>query len=216
MLSSGHRLSDIRGAAAIVALAGAMVVAAASDQANAVCSVFDGRPCAPTVCSVFRHGPCIPEIEYPIGQDLRLTIESVRTDDNPTAANASAHTEHHDAEGERKLNSIGALFAALRACWVPPAMDVARPGFQMSVRFAFTRTGEIIAAPRVTYVTPDTPGDVRDLYHTAIAQSLERCTPIPFTRGMGGAIAGRPIAIRFVDNRSKDDAAVSATTQNSK
>ena len=45
-----------------------------ADPAGA-CSVFDRHPCAPTVCSVFRRGPCMPEIEYPIGQDLRLTIE---------------------------------------------------------------------------------------------------------------------------------------------
>jgi hypothetical protein len=44
---------------------------------------------------------------------------------------------------------------------------------------------------------------VRDRYHAAITQALERCTPITFTPGMGGAVAGRPIAIRFVDNRAK-------------
>jgi hypothetical protein len=35
----------------------------------------------------------------------------------------------------------------------------------------------------------------------AITAALERCTPLPFTDGLGGAVAGRPIAIRFVDNR---------------
>jgi hypothetical protein len=37
----------------------------------------------------------------------------------------------------------------------------------------------------------------------AITAALERCTPLPFTDGLGGAVAGRPIAIRFVDNREK-------------
>jgi hypothetical protein len=32
--------------------------------------------------------------------------------------------------------------------------------------------------------------------------ALERCTPLRFTPGLGGAIAGRPIAIRYVDNRN--------------
>ena len=41
------------------------------------CSVLDSRPCTPYYCSVFNHGPCIPEIDYPYGQDLRLTIQSV-------------------------------------------------------------------------------------------------------------------------------------------
>jgi hypothetical protein len=42
---------------------------------------------------------------------------------------------------------------------------------------------------------------VKDLYYQAITAALERCSPMPFTTGLGGAIAGRPIAIRFVDNR---------------
>jgi hypothetical protein len=44
---------------------------------------------------------------------------------------------------------------------------------------------------------------VRDSYHHAIIAALERCTPLPFTTELGGAIAGRPIAIRFVDNREQ-------------
>ena len=40
------------------------------------------------------------------------------------------------------------MFAALRACWVPPPQDLARPGMQMSVRFAFKRSGEIIGRSR--------------------------------------------------------------------
>jgi hypothetical protein len=36
--------------------------------------------------------------------------------------------------------------------------------------------------------------------------ALARCTPLHFTEGMSGAVAGRPIAIRFVDNRTIDSA----------
>jgi hypothetical protein len=74
---------------------------------------------------------------------------------------------------------------------------------QMSVRFAFKRSGEIIAAPRVTYATPDVPPETRGTYLRAITAALERCTPLRFTEGFGGAVAGRPIAIRFVDNRDQ-------------
>jgi hypothetical protein len=61
----------------------------------------------------------------------------------------------------------------------------------------------MIGAPRLTFVTPDSSSQDRNKYRHAIDASLERCTPIPFTKGMGGAIAGRPIAVRFVDNRGK-------------
>jgi hypothetical protein len=50
------------------------------------------------------------------------------------------------------------------------------------------------------------PAAVRDLYRDAVNAALSRCTPLHFSKGMGGAIAGRPIAIRFVDNRTIDDA----------
>lgn len=69
------------------------------------------------------------------------------------------------------------------------------------VRFSFKRTGEIIAAPRVTYATAGVQGDTRAIYLKAINASLSACTPLKFTGGLGGALAGRPIAIRYVDNR---------------
>src|SRR5712671_2034837 len=156
------------------------------------CSVLDGRPCTPSFCSVFNHGPCIPEIDYPYGENLQLTIQSVP----PQQDSAKYQKPDHD------LDSIGDLFAALRVCWSPPPADSAREGMQMSVRFSFKRSGEIIAAPRLTYATAGVPADTRATYLKAINASLNACEPLKFTSGLGGALAGRPIAIRYVDNRA--------------
>jgi hypothetical protein len=105
-----------------------------------------------------------------------------------TAATSTAPHAERDVRGVARL-----LIAA--AC-------VRRaPGMQMSVRLSFKRTGEIIGSPRVTYTSPNTPPEVKELYYQAIIAALERCSPMPFTTGLGGAVAGRPIAIRFVDNR---------------
>jgi len=41
----------------------------------------------------------------------------------------------------------------------------------------------------------------------AINDSLDACLPLKFTSGLGGALAGRPIAIRYVDNRDLGRAA---------
>jgi hypothetical protein len=155
------------------------------------CSVLDGRPCTPTFCSVFNHGPCIPEIEYPTGENLQLTIESVPSHDDA----AKYIRPDHD------LDTIGDLFAELRSCWSPPAADSARQDMQMSVRFSFKRSGEIIAVPRLTFATAGVSADVRDIYLKAIKASLDACMPLKLTNGLGGALAGRPIAIRYVDNR---------------
>jgi len=184
----------------------AMIVASAAapllppSPAHAVCSVFDRYPCAPTTCSVFRRGPCIPEIDYPIGQDLRLTIES-RSPGEPAARDDTRSDPH-----EHELATIRAMFDALRACWVPPQQEQARAGMQMSVRFALKRSGEIIATPRVTYASPGAPPEARETYLNAITAALERCTPLHLTDGLGGAVAGRPIAVRFVDNRKLEPA----------
>ena len=71
----------------------------------------------------------------------------------------------------------------------------------MSVRFSFKRSGEIISTPRITFATARAPADVRATYLEAINASLGACVPLKFTSGLGGALAGRPIAIRYVDNR---------------
>ena len=158
---------------------------------HAPCSVLDGQPCTPTFCSVFNDGPCIPEIFYPYGENLQLTIQTVPPQDQA----ATYRKPDHD------LNSIGDLFAALRSCWTPPAADDAREGMQMSVRFSFKRSGEMIGAPRLTFSTLGVPADTRATYLKAINSSLNACLPLKFTDGLGGALAGRPIAIRYVDNR---------------
>jgi hypothetical protein len=163
----------------------------ATPFAHAPCSVLSGEPCTPSFCSVFNHGPCIPEIDYPIGQNLQLTIQSVPARDDA----AKYQKPDHD------LDTIGDLFAALRSCWSPPPADDAREGMQMSVLFSFKRTGEIIAPPRITYSTRDVPQQTRELYRKAITSSLDACVPLKFTGGLGGALAGRPIMIRYVDNR---------------
>jgi hypothetical protein len=153
--------------------------------------VLDERPCTPSFCSVFNHGPCIPEIDYPYGENLQLTIESVPSHDDA----AKYSRPDHD------LDTIADLFAELRSCWSPPPADSAREDMQMSVRFSFKRSGEIIASPRVTYATAGVSADTRATYLKAITASLDACVPLKFTGGLGGAIAGRPIAIRYVDNR---------------
>ena len=180
----------------VVALAASgMTPVALAQTPQSQCSVLSGRPCHPSFCGVFHRGPCMPYYLPPLGEDLRLTI--VSTDDYAASNNGAEQPE---------LDSIGAMYAALRACWVPPPKDEARHGMEYTIRFAFKRDGQIVAPPRVTYASHDAPADVRDIYREAVNAALKRCTPLHFSDGMGGAVAGRPIAIRFVDNRTGDKA----------
>ena len=126
----------------------------------------------------------------PLGQDLQLTI--VSTDGDATEnARESAGSDAERTADDRKLDSIGDMFAALRACWVPPPKDEARHGMEYTIRFAFKRDGEVIAPPRMTYATHDAPAALRDIFREAIDAALQRCTPLHFSAGMAGAVAGR-------------------------
>src|ERR1700756_1277586 len=129
------------------------------------CSVLDGRPCTPSYCSVFNHAPCIPEIDYPYGENLQLTIQTVP----PKEDEPKYQRPDHD------LDTIGDLFAQLRSCWSPPPVDQAREGMQMSVRFSFKRSGDLIGPPRMTFATSGASADTRSTYLRAINDSLDAC-----------------------------------------
>jgi len=170
------------GAAALGAKDGAMAQLRLP-PAQAPCSVLSGRPCHPEFCGVFHGGPCFPQYLPPIGEDLRLTI--VSTDENDPANKAGGDAGVKGAEKpaddgddgaahDQALDSISALYAALRACWVPPPKDEARHGMQYTVRFALKRDGEIVAPPRVTYSSHDAPAEVRDVYRDAVNAALRQ------------------------------------------
>ena len=99
------------------------------------------------------------------------------------------------------INTIKEVFAALEACWVPPGLDQARAGMQITVQVSFKRSGELLGKPRITYETPAASEDERLSYRVAMAEALRRCTPLPFTDALGNALAGRPMTLRFIDNR---------------
>jgi len=134
-----------------------------------------------------NDGSCGPEI---LPHTLTLTIHSV--DVTPGKAPSP----------DAPINSIHELFEALRTCWEPPTRDQAQQGVQMSVRFSFKRSGDIIAPPFMTYATPGTKADTKQVYLGAINAAIARCAPLPFSKSFGAAIAGQPISIRYIDDRA--------------
>ncbi len=135
-----------------------------------------------------------------------MTIVSTVSDAKSSNLVATPDAGVHDAKSDagHSLDTIREVFNALRACWIPPPEDEAHPNMQMSIRFSFRGNGEIISAPRVTYKSPDASPETISIYHNAITSALDRCTPLPFTRGLGNAVAGRPIVIRFLDSRKHE------------
>jgi hypothetical protein len=133
-----------------------------------------------------------------IGEDLRSTIYSAPANGHPKISGGN-----RDANApKRKVSTVCAIFDELRGCWVPPSSSQARTGMEITVRFAFKRNGEIIAAPRVTYVTAGTSPETRATYLKAITAALDRCAPMHFTDSLASVVVGHPFAIRFVDDRT--------------
>jgi hypothetical protein len=99
------------------------------------------------------------------------------------------------------LNTLKDLGAALRACWTPPPLAQSRAGMQITVQLSFKRNGELLGNPRITFETAGATDDERLAYRIAVAETLKRCTPLPFTAALGNAVAGRPFTMRFMDER---------------
>ena len=99
------------------------------------------------------------------------------------------------------MDTLQELWTALGACWTPPPRDQGRPGTEITIRFSLNRAGSLIGEPRFTYSTPALPDAVKAAYQKSLTTALRRCTPLPLSSGLGGAIAGRPIAARFIDDR---------------
>jgi hypothetical protein len=134
------------------------------------------------------------QLRAPVGQASRMRV----------AASEEIGTDKplKDRRDEGQLvNTIHDVFEALRVCWLPPPPDKSRPGMEYTILFAFKSNGELMAPARVTYATHGVPDEVRNVYHEAVEAAFRRCTPMHFSTGMAGAIAGRPLVIRFFDDR---------------
>jgi hypothetical protein len=104
------------------------------------------------------------------------------------------------AEPER-LDNIRQVLARLQTCWRPPSAASASPGIDITVTVSFNRNGDIIGHPRITYESEQATDNDRLMYRIAVMEALQRCTPLPLTEGMAGAIAGRLFAIQFHNRR---------------
>jgi len=96
-----------------------------------------------------------------------------------------------------QVDTIREVFARLRTCWKPPPASSANPGIDITVIVSFNRAGEILGHPRITYESKQAGDNDRLMYRIAVMEALQRCTPMPFTEGMAGAVAGRPFAVQF-------------------
>ena len=95
-----------------------------------------------------------------------------------------------------RVNTIREAFERFWSCWQPPPVSRANP-IDITVIVSFNRAGEILGHPRITFESEQATDNDRLQYRIAVMEALQRCTPMPFTESMAGAVAGRPFAVQF-------------------
>lgn len=82
------------------------------------------------------------------------------------------------------------------------AASESRSQLALTVRVSFKHNDEILGA-RITYQSQAISDDDRVAYYGALLQTLKRCSPLPLSAGLGGAIAGRPLTFHIQDTRQQ-------------
>jgi hypothetical protein len=107
----------------------------------------------------------------------------------------TARAEMRTCGSPDQVDTINEMFAALYACWEPPRNA---GGMSMTLTFSLRSNGTIIGSPRRTHARLGDDQKLNEAFVASVHQALERAVPLPLSKSMGGAIAGRLLAPRFV------------------
>ena len=99
----------------------------------------------------------------------------------------------------RPLNRYREVADALAQCWNPPADFDDHPWSQVTLRVSFKRDGSINGTPRIPYAAEGLTETARSDLTRSLTSALQRCTPLPLSPSLGGAIAGQVFALRFIE-----------------
>jgi hypothetical protein len=105
---------------------------------------------------------------------------------------------------EKQVDNIKQVFERLGTCWKPPPASQANP-MDITIIVSFNRSGAIMGRPRITYESAEATDNDRLVYRVAVMEALQRCSPMPFTESMGGAVAGHPFAVKFHNSRKPQE-----------
>jgi hypothetical protein len=105
--------------------------------------------------------------------------------------------------GPGAIDTLKDLYPALAACWEVPAGLGRFERTEITARFSLRSDGSVIGTPRVTFASQSPDSRARAVLTQATLEAIRRCTPVRVTPALGGAIAGRPIALRFIHQGPK-------------
>ena len=102
------------------------------------------------------------------------------------------------AESAKPADTLRDLYPTLAACWEAPRGLSRSAQAEITTRFALRRDGSVLGTPRVTFSAPNSDPRAHRILADATLAAIRRCTPARITPDLGAAIAGRPIALRFI------------------
>ncbi|WP_019903317.1 hypothetical protein [Methylobacterium sp. 77] len=116
---------------------------------------------------------------------------------HPEARPATVRVQQ-DGIAASPADTLQTLYPRLTACWRIPAGLAGFARTEITARFALRRDGSVIGEPRITFAMQNADHRGRDILTRATLDAIRRCTPVAITPALGAAIAGRPIALRFI------------------
>ena len=146
------------------------------------------RGAAAWVIAALAVAPCVSVASAQTPGTI-LSIEIHRSNPNPVRPTAPVHT-------------LRDLQIAFLGCWSPPPLDPEHAPVDLTFQVSFKRSGELFGKPRAIIFARPVTDKEREVYYRAVAETVERCAQMPFTESMGGAAAGRPFRINFLDRRN--------------
>lgn len=102
------------------------------------------------------------------------------------------------ADAPAPIISVQDVGRYLGRCMHEHGLSAGREGRDVTVRMSFRRDGSIIGEPRVTYLRKISDPDEQKRFVPSLLLALKACLPVPIQPGLGSAIAGDPLAIRFL------------------
>ena len=109
------------------------------------------------------------------------------------------HNEDQPAVGSPNLIRYRQVADALARCWRPPAAFDGRRWRQATLRVSFRRDGTVNGTPLIPYVDGDLTAQAQSDLKTSLLSALRDCSPLPFSSGLGNAVAGQIFALRFIN-----------------
>jgi hypothetical protein len=110
-------------------------------------------------------------------------------------------TNPQPAKPTAPVNNLEEFMAAWAGCWGPPPLEASRAPLDLTFQVSFKRSGELFGKPRAIHFAREVTPEERQRYHLAVAEAVDRCSRMPFTDAMGGAVAGQTFRVSFLDRR---------------